>query len=120
MAALRPCRSGCFLRLYEAGASGTRYGLAPLLDARCGLSLDVLQGHPRLDPRSARTFLDAPSRRMPFPIRALQVDGGSEFAAEFEQACELRNLPLFLVPPRSPKLNGHVERGRRTHHEGFY
>jgi putative transposase len=57
---------------------------------------------------------------MPFPIRALQVDGGSEFAAEFEQACQTRRLPLFVLPPRSPKLNGHVERAQRTHNEEFY
>ena len=81
---------------------------------------DVLQAHSRLDARSARTFLDALLRRMPFPIRALQVDGGSEFAAEFEQACQMRKLPLFVLPPRSPKLNGHVERAHRTHHEEFY
>lgn len=81
---------------------------------------DVLQAHPRLDAGSARTFLEALLRRMPFPVRALQVDGGSEFAAEFEQACQARKLPLFVLPPRSPKLNGHVERAHRTHNEEFY
>ena len=81
---------------------------------------DVLQAHPRLHARSARTFLDALLRRMPFPIRAVQVDGGSEFAAEFEQACQALRLPLFVLPPRSPKLNGHVERAHRTHNEEFY
>ena len=29
-------------------------------------------------------------------------------------------LPLFVLPPRSPELNGHVERSHRTHHEEFY
>jgi len=48
------------------------------------------------------------------------VDGGSEFAAEFELACQQREVPLFVLPPRSPKLNGHVERAHRTHHEEFY
>ena len=57
---------------------------------------------------------------MPFPLRALQVDGGSEFAAEFEQACQQRGLRLFVLLPRSPKLNGHVERAQRTHTEEFY
>jgi transposase InsO family protein len=57
---------------------------------------------------------------MPFPIRALQVDGGSEFAAEFEMACQQRGLHLFVLPPRSPKLNGAVERANRTHTEEFY
>jgi hypothetical protein len=57
---------------------------------------------------------------MPFPIRAVQVDGGSEFAAEFEQACQQRGLRLFVLPPRSPKLNGAVERAQRTHTQEFY
>jgi hypothetical protein len=54
---------------------------------------------------------------MPFPIRVLQVDGGSEFAAEFEQACQQPGLCLFVLPPRS---NGSVERAQRTHSEEFY
>ncbi|HKN33212.1 MAG TPA: hypothetical protein VJX16_08205, partial [Terriglobales bacterium] len=58
--------------------------------------------------------------RMPFPIRALQVDGGSEFAADFEQACQQCGLRLFVLPPRSPKLNGAVVRAQRTHTEEFY
>ena len=41
-------------------------------------------------------------------------------AAEFEAACQQRNVPLFILPPRSPKLNGHVERAHRTHNEEFY
>lgn len=57
---------------------------------------------------------------MPFPIRAVQVDGGSEFASEFEQACQQRGLHLFVLPPCSPKLNGAVERANRTHTEEFY
>ena len=57
---------------------------------------------------------------MPFPIAALQVDGGSELAAAFETACQQRGLPLFVLPPRSPQLNGQVERAHRTHHEEFY
>ncbi|HKM47520.1 MAG TPA: hypothetical protein VJX69_08020 [Terriglobales bacterium] len=53
-------------------------------------------------------------------VRALQVDGGSEFAAQFEQSCQERGLHLFVLPPRSPKLNGAVERANRTHTEEFY
>lgn len=57
---------------------------------------------------------------MPFPIRALQVDGGSEFATGFEAACQRRSLRLCVLPPRSPRLNGHGERAQRTQTEGFY
>jgi len=32
--------------------------------------------------------LDALEMRMPFPVRAIQVDGGSEFGAIFEEECQ--------------------------------
>jgi len=69
---------------------------------------------------SAAAFLDTLQQRLPFPLRALQVDVGSEFAAAFEEACRQRRLPLFVLPPRSPKLNGHVERANPTHTEEFH
>jgi len=81
---------------------------------------DVIQAHTRATAATAALFLDTLQQRMPFPIRAVQVDGGSEFAAEFEQACQQRGLHLFVLPPRSPKLNGAVERANRTHTEEFY
>ena len=81
---------------------------------------DVIEAHGRATSARAAQFLDTLLQRMPFPLRALQVDGGSEFAAEFEQACRQRGLRLFVLPPRSPKLNGAVERAQRTHTEEFY
>ena len=81
---------------------------------------DVVQVQQRATAATALEFLDALAERMPFRIGALQVDGGSEFTAEFELACQQRGLPLFVLPPRSPKLNGHVERANRTHNEEFY
>ena len=48
------------------------------------------------------------------------MDGGSEFQDAFEQECQKRSIKLFVLPPRSPKLNGHVERAQRTHTEEFY
>jgi transposase InsO family protein len=81
---------------------------------------DVLEVHTRATATTARAFLDTLQARFPFPLKAIQVDGGSEFQAEFEQACQERGLRLFVLPPRSPKLNGHVERANRTHTEEFY
>ncbi len=57
---------------------------------------------------------------MPFPVNAIQIDGGSEFMAKFEWACRDLGIRLFVLPPRSPKLNGGVERANRTHTEEFY
>jgi putative transposase len=81
---------------------------------------DVIEAHTRATAATAANFLDALLRRMPFPVKALQVDGGSEFHAAFEQACQNHGIRLFVLPPRSPKLNGHVERAHRTHIEEFY
>jgi transposase InsO family protein len=69
---------------------------------------------------AAVAILDAMAARMPFPLRAVQVDGGSEFMAGFEAECSARGIALFVLPPRSPKLNGHVERANGTHRREFW
>ena len=40
--------------------------------------------------------------------------------AEFEQACAECGIQLFVLPPRSPKLNVRVVRAHRTHLDEFY
>ena len=81
---------------------------------------DVLQACSRATANNASIFLETVQERLPFPLKAVQVDGGSEFMADFEQACQEKNIRLFVLPPRSPKLNGCVERAQRTHTEEFY
>jgi len=81
---------------------------------------DVLQACSRATANNASIFLGTVQERLPFPLKAVQVDGGSEFMADFEQACQEKNIRLFVLPPRSPKLNGCVERAQRTHTEEFY
>jgi len=39
----------------------------------------------------------------------MQVDGGSEFRRRYEQVCKHFGLGLIVLPPNSPKLNGHIE-----------
>jgi putative transposase len=81
---------------------------------------DVLELAYRATATTAARLLDPLLERMPFQVKAIQVDGGSEFMAEFEQECQARKIKLFVLPPRSPKLNGTVERANRTHTEEFY
>ncbi|MCX7850900.1 integrase core domain-containing protein [Thermus sp.] len=76
--------------------------------------------HSRATARLAGEFLSRLVAQAPFPIRAVQVDGGSEFMAEFEMACQGLGIALFVLPPRSPRLNGHVERLQRTFRDEFY
>ncbi|GAC1432611.1 MAG: IS481 family transposase [Acidobacteriaceae bacterium] len=74
----------------------------------------------RASARMVAAHLDRMLARLPFAVRAIQVDGGSEFKADFEAYCQHRNLRLFVLPPRSPKLNGKVERLQRTFDEECY
>jgi putative transposase len=70
--------------------------------------------------KNAASFLDKVLQEMPDPVKAIQIDGGSEFMAEFEQACADKKLPLYALPPRSPKLNGAVERCNGAWRYEFY
>jgi putative transposase len=81
---------------------------------------DVLWAFSNATSNCAKIFLDHIEQRMPFKVKAIQVDGGSEFMGEFEAECKNRGIHLFVLPPRSPKLNGSVERANRTHTEEFY
>lgn len=81
---------------------------------------DVSQVYRRASSLAASMFLEYMERKFPFPILAIQVDGGSEFKKDFEAACQNRCIRLFVIPPRSPKLQGYVERANRTHREEFY
>lgn len=69
---------------------------------------------------SARRFLIDFVKRSPFKIESIQVDGGSEFMAEFEDSCAELKIPLIVLPPRKPEYNGGVERGNRIFREEFY
>ena len=81
---------------------------------------DVVEVSSRATASSASHFIKSIIARMPFPVKAIQVDGGSEFQSIFEETCQQLGIRLFVLPPRSPKLNGNVERANRTHAEEFY
>lgn len=69
---------------------------------------------------SAKRFLIDFINKSPFKILSIQVDGGSEFMADFESACAELDMPLIVLPPSRPTYNGGVERGNRTFREEFY
>ena len=69
---------------------------------------------------SAKKFLKELIQVAPYPIKSVQVDGGSEFMAEFETECERLKLKLEVLPPSKPTYNGGVERANRTFREEFY
>ena len=81
---------------------------------------DVSEPHTRAKSQTAARFIDTVQAESPFPIRAFQIDGGPEFMDKFEAECQRRGIRLFLLPPRSPQLNGCVERLNRTVREEYY
>jgi transposase InsO family protein len=81
---------------------------------------DVIRAYTRQTSLKAAHFLHYLRKKFPYPVRAIQIDGGSEFKDQFEEECKAKKIPLFVLPPKSPKLNGHVERSNRTHREEFY
>lgn len=70
--------------------------------------------------RSATKFLLELIQKAPFKIESIQVDGGSEFMKDFEEACAELHIQLFVLPPKRPQWNGGVERGNRIFREEFY
>jgi putative transposase len=82
--------------------------------------IDGVRAYKRQTSAAGADFLHYLRRKFPFRIKAIQIDGGSEFKDQFEEACKRKNILLFELPPSSPKLNGHVERSNRTHREEFY
>jgi transposase InsO family protein len=80
----------------------------------------VAQPFNRATAKAASLFLDKLIADMPFKVKAIQVDGGSEFMGEFEEGCARRGIALFVLPPRTPELNGAVERCNGSWRYEFY
>ncbi len=84
-------------------------------DATCSFTkYTVSQAYSRATSNIAAQFLEFMKQGFPFKIKSIQVDGGSEFMDKFEEACKENNIKLFVLPPRSPEINGNVERRHGT------
>ena len=98
----------------------------PGIERRQFTAIDVVSRYAVLGVRStatattAQAFLAELEARMPCSLQGIQVDGGSEFMAGFEAACQARGIALYVLPPRSPKLNGRVERLNGTVRREFW
>lgn len=59
---------------------------------------------------TARAFLAALVARMPVPVQAIQLDGGSAVMVGFARARQDRGIARSVPPPRSPNRNGRIAR----------
>ena len=60
---------------------------------------DVLGVYARATATPASSCLDTVLEHGLFAVRALQVDGGSEFESAFETACQKHGIRIFVLPP---------------------
>ena len=65
-------------------------------------------------------FIDYVVEKFPFRIHTIRTDRGHEFQAKFHWHVEDRGMQHVYIKPRSPQLNGKVERSHRTDKDEFY
>ena len=80
----------------------------------------VLRLYRELNQRSSVDFLNEVRRALPFRIRQLQCDNGSEFALSFALTVQEADIRLRYTRPRRPQQNGKVERSHRIDSEEFW
>ena len=59
-------------------------------------------------------------KTIPFPLRCIQTDNGSEFGRDLTVLLRRLGIRHARIRPRSPHLNGKVERVQRTVQEEFW
>src|SRR5688500_6208738 len=65
-------------------------------------------------------FIDDVLRRLPFRIQVIQTDNGAEFQSRFHWHLETHDVRHVYIRPRTPHLNGKLERSHRVDEEEFY
>ncbi|NQV16644.1 IS481 family transposase [bacterium] len=80
----------------------------------------ALQIYPKHNQVYAIKFMDYVVEKFPFRIHTIQTDRGHEFQALFHWHVEDNGMQHRYIRPRTPQLNGKVERSHRTDQEEFY
>jgi transposase InsO family protein len=82
--------------------------------------LRVLRAYPRCDQKTAIAFVDDVCAKLPFAVERVQTDNGVEFGAAFHWHLLDQGIDHVKIRPRTPRLNGKVERSHRIDSEEFY
>jgi len=80
----------------------------------------VLKIYDGCNQRNAIQFIDEVIRRLPFRIHVVQTDNGSEFQSKFHWHLRDLDMQHVYIRPRTPRLNGKVERSHRIDDQEFY
>ena len=65
-------------------------------------------------------FMKEVLTRLPFRILVVQTDNGAEFQSQFHWYLRDRDIQHVYIKPRTPHLNGKVERSHRIDDQEFY
>jgi transposase InsO family protein len=82
--------------------------------------LRMLRISPQLNQQTAIQFLDYVLERLPFRVEVIQTDNGTEFGTSFHWQVLDKGIGHVYIKPRTPRLNGKVERSHRIDAEEFY
>lgn len=80
----------------------------------------ILKVYDACNQRTAILFVDEVLRRLPFRVHVVQTDNGAEFQSQFHWHLETRDIRHVYIRPRTPRLNGKVERSHRVDDQEFY
>lgn len=81
----------------------------------------VMHTYKRRTAKNSIDFLERIIEQMPFPIQTIQTDRGREFfAISFQEEMRRYSIKFRPIKPRSPHLNGKVERSHQTDLQEFY
>jgi transposase InsO family protein len=107
-----------FLRFRtDDGTTVRRFQYTAIDDATRIRALKVYGRHTQ---QNAINFIDYVIDKFPFRIHTIRTDRGHEFQAQFHWHVEDKGMRHVYIKPRSPRLNGKVERSHRTDKEEFY
>jgi len=101
----------------SSGNKIRRYQFTAIDDAT---RIRALKMYKRHNQTSAIDFIDYVIDKFPFRIHTIRTDRGHEFQARFHWHVEDKGMRHVYIKPRSPQLNGKVERSHRTDQEEFY
>jgi transposase InsO family protein len=80
----------------------------------------VLKVYDACNQSTAISFVDDVIRRLPFRIQVVQTDNGAEFQSKFHWHLQELDIQHVYIRPRTPRLNGKVERSHRVDDQEFY
>lgn len=94
-----------------------RYQYTAIDDATRIRALQIYKKH---NQDCAIKFIDYVVKKFPFRIHTIRTDRGHEFQMQFH--CHVEDLGMMhtYIKPKTPQLNGKVERSHRTDEREFY